>query len=403
MTSQSAKDVKIIGLVSLAHLCSHLTQIAPAPLFLVLRQEFDVSYAALGMMISVFYGVSGVFQAWAGTLVDRFGARRLLLAGLVCLAAGIALMATAPSFWMMIVAAIVAGIGNSVFHPSDLAILSTKVSQGRLGRAFSAHAMSGTIGYGVGALLVGTLAEFVSWRWALGAVVIWILTVLAIVGVFGAELETRERARASAGPASIDAGYLAVVGNTVVISAFCYFTLMAAATTGVNGFGATALTQLFDLRIALASSAITAYVIGQVGGIFCGGFLADRTTRHDLVAMAGLTLSGLFLLFVLAAGPGFPALIMSLAIAGFAGGVTGPSRDILVRRIAPSGRSGRVFGFVYSGFDIGSAAIPLLCGMLLDHNLPTAVFVSAAALMFIAVVTVPQFRRAPMMAMQAKA
>lgn len=403
MSPETRKDAKIIGLVGVAHLTSHLSQIAPAPLFLVLRQEFDVSYAALGAMVSVFYGTSGVFQAWAGTLVDRFGARRLLLAGLACLAVGIALMASAPSFWVMIGAAVVAGIGNSVFHPSDLAILSTKVSQGRLGRAFSAHAMSGTIGYGVGALLVGTLAEFVSWRWALGAVVIWIVGVLAIVAVAGAELETRERSRGQSAPAAVDAGYMAVVGNIVVLSAFCYFTLMAAATTGVNGFGGTALTKLFDLRIALASSAITAYITGQVTGIFCGGFLADRTTRHDLVAMAGLSLSGLLLLFVLIAGPGFAALVLCLALAGFAVGMTGPSRDILVRRIAPSGRSGRVFGFVYSGFDLGSAAIPVLCGMLLDHNLPTAIFVCAALLMFIAVTTVPQFRRVPVMAMPAKA
>lgn len=403
MSPETQKDARIIGLVGVAHLTSHLSQIAPAPLFLMLRQEFDVSYAALGVMVSVFYGTSGVFQAWAGTLVDRFGARRLLLAGLACLAAGIALMAAAPAFWVMIGAAVIAGIGNSVFHPSDLAILSTKVSQARLGRAFSAHAMSGTIGYGIGALLVGTLAEFVSWRWALGAVVIWIIGVLAVVALAGGELETRDRARGAAVPASADAGYMAVVGNVVVVSAFCYFTLMAAATTGVNGFGATALTKLFDLRIAIASTAITAYITGQVAGIFCGGFVADRTTRHDLVAMAGLSLSGLLLLFVLIAGPAFAALIASLALAGFSVGITGPSRDILVRRIAPSGRSGRVFGFVYSGFDLGSAAIPMLCGMLLDHNLPTAIFVCAAALMFIAVTTVPQFRRAPAMAVPAKA
>jgi MFS family permease len=335
MSPDARKDAKIIGLVGIAHLTSHLSQIAPAPLFLVLRQEFDVSYAALGGMISVFYGVSGVFQAWAGTLVDRFGARRLLLVGLACLAAGIALMAAAPAFWVMFVAAVIAGIGNSVFHPSDLAILSTKVSQGRLGRAFSAHAMSGTIGYGVGALMVGTLAEFVAWRWALGAVVIWIVAVTAVVAFAGADLETRERARGATRPAA-DAGYMAAVGNVVVVSAFCYFTLMAAATTGVNGFGATAFTQLFDLRIAIASSAITAFITGQVTGIFCGGFVADNTTRHDLVAMAGLSLAGAFLLLALAAGPGLVTLVATMALAGFAGGVTGPSRDILVRRIAPA-------------------------------------------------------------------
>src|SRR5262245_18097718 len=130
------RDVRIVALVSGAHLLSHFFQLALAPVFPVLRAEFGVSYVELGALTTVFYAVSGVCQAFAGTLVDRYAAGRVLIAGVILLAGGIGGASFATAYWTLIPVAIVAGLGNSVFHPADLAILSTRISARIMGRAY---------------------------------------------------------------------------------------------------------------------------------------------------------------------------------------------------------------------------------------------------------------------------
>ena len=78
-------DAQVIGLVGFAHGTSHFFHLILAPLFPWLRQAFDLSYAELGLAVSVFFVVSGIGQAIAGFVVDRFGAWIVLMAGLCCL------------------------------------------------------------------------------------------------------------------------------------------------------------------------------------------------------------------------------------------------------------------------------------------------------------------------------
>ena len=140
-------DALVIGLVSLAHLLSHFYQVILGPLFPLLKVEFGVSYTALGCIISLFYGVSGVCQAFVGILVDRWGGDRLMLFGIVAMASAVLLMSFALASWVFLPLAVLAALGNCVFHPADLSILFAKVDPNRLGRAFGLHGFGGTCGY----------------------------------------------------------------------------------------------------------------------------------------------------------------------------------------------------------------------------------------------------------------
>jgi MFS family permease len=86
-------------------------------------------------------------------------------------------------------------------------------------------------------------------------------------------------------------------------------------------------------------------------------------------------------------------LAVAMVLAGFCLGVTSPSRDMLVRAATPRGASGKVYGFVYSGLDLGSSITPLVFGWLLDLGAPRTIFVVAAGLMLLTIVTVVQIRR----------
>src|SRR5262245_21455297 len=233
------RDVRIVALVSGAHLLSHFFQLALAPLFPVLRGEFGVSYVELGALTGIFYAVSGVCQAFAGTLVDRFGAGRVLIAGLSLLGGAIAAASFATAYWMLIPVAIVAGLGNSVFHPADLAILSTRISKRILGRAYSAHATCGTLGYALALVLIGNLAEVVGWRETLLGAGALGLVGAAVLWVYRGDLDAHRRPKAEEGAAP--RSYLAVIANPVVLSAFVYFALMAGAGIGVQSFATVAM------------------------------------------------------------------------------------------------------------------------------------------------------------------
>ncbi|HKC05887.1 MAG TPA: MFS transporter [Methylomirabilota bacterium] len=382
-------DVRVIGLIASAHFFSHFFQLTLPPLFPLLKEVWGVPYVALGLAMSVFYGASGVGQPLSGFLVDRVGAHRVLLGGMALFSASIALAGLVPAYWLLLPVALLAGLGNSVFHPADYSILNASVDPRRIGRGYSVHAISGNLGWAVApSVVVGLTAHF-GWRVALVTVG---AAGLAVVSVLATQL------RAAGGPATARAR--SATGREVrllltapILSAFAYFALIATALIGLQTFGVTTLMRIYDTPLALATGALTAFLVGGASGILAGGLLADRTQRHDVVAVAGLVTAAGFMM-LLATGAVAPALLpVILAVTGFCHGATGPSRDMLVRSATPPGASGKVFGFVYSGLDLGSCLTPLAFGWLLDHGDPRLLLVAVGVLMLCTIATVVQVRR----------
>jgi MFS family permease len=388
-------DTLVIGLVGLAHLLSHFYQVALGPLFPLLRAEFGVSYTALGLIVSLFYGVSGVCQAFVGILVDRYGADRLLLFGITTMATAVMLMGLAPAYWVLLPLAVLAALGNCVFHPADLSILSEKVSPQRIGRAFGIHGFGGTCGYFLSPIVIFYgVASFAGWR--AGLVTAGVIGWLAALVIFRyrAVLRMPAGAAADSGESLPDvAFYGRLLTNLPLMAAFCYFAVIAAALVGVQNFTVPAVVEIYQVSLYLAAAGLTAYLGGNAAGILTGGELADRFPRHALIASSGLALGaacmGTVALFPLS----MPAVIALLGTGGFFVGCTGPSRDILVRAATPAGATGKVFGFVYSGLDLGGAAAPLLFGWLMDGGRFREVFVAIAAMYLLGILSVLQLRR----------
>jgi MFS family permease len=393
-TAEFRRDATVIGLVSTAHGLSHFYQLVLPPLFPLLVSTFDVSYQALGLLTTVFYAVSCVAQTAAGFLVDRIGPRRVLLGGLALVAGATALMGLVPSFWLLFPLVMMAGLGNSVFHPADFAILNARVGGTRLGRAYSVHGIAGNIGWALAPAASVGLAALVGWRFALvalGSVGVSVALFLASRG------ELRETAAAR--PSRADAAS-ATPGNTLrlftatpIVMCFAYFLLLAASMVGLQAFGIPTTMMLYDVSLAVATSALTGFLLGGSAGILAGGVIADRTTNHHIVAILGILL-GSFGVALLATG-GMPAglIVPILAGVGFCLGATMPSRDLIVRQITPRGASGKVYGFVYSGLDVGAAAVPILFGWLLDRHQPQWVLIAVVAAMLLSVLTVLNMRR----------
>ena len=389
------QDARVIGLVGLAHMTSHFFSLALPPLFPVFREEFDAPYVAFGLLITLFYSTSAVGQASAGFLVDRVGALRVLLAGLVLEAGAVGLGAFATSYGALVPVAVLAGLGNSVFHPADYAILNASVDARRLGRGYGAHGICGNVGWAIAPVFVVGLGSLFGWRAALlaasGAGLCVALLLAAQRHAFRDHREAAGAGAPRAGAARANGARLLLTAP--LLSAFAYFAFLATAQVGLQTFMVSALVALYQAPLAAATGALTGFLLGGSAGILTGGVVADRTPRHDLVAVGGMLACGAFTLVVAGAAAPLALVAGVTACAGFSMGLTAPSRDLLIRGVTPTGASGKVFGFVYSGLDLGSSTTPLVFGWLLDRGEPRAVFVVAAVLMAATAATVMPLRR----------
>ncbi len=385
-------DARIIALIGAAHMVSHFLQLTIPPLFPLLRDEFGVSWVQLGLISTVFYTVSGLMQTVAGFLVDRFGARRVLLCGMTLMGGAIAAAGLATTYWMLLPIAALAGLGNSVFHPADYSMLNATVSARRVARAYSVHGICGNVGWVLAPAVVMPVAQVAGWRTGLlvaGAVALVATTIVARAtpGLGRALPATHDEA-----PRSIVADIRLLLSGPILV-AFAYFALLSGAFTGIQTFAVPAVLMIYTAPLALAAGALTAFLVGNASGLLAGGVIADRVRRHTLVAVCGV-LAAAALMMTMATGL-LPLSLLAVVMAatGFSIGVTSPARDMIVRATTPRGAAGKVFGFVYSGLDLGSLVAPPVYGWFLDHETPRGMFVVVAVIMLAMILTVVQVGR----------
>jgi MFS family permease len=388
--SSFRRDAHVIGVVGLAHATSHFFQLALPPLFPLLRAEFGVSYALLGTLIGVFYAASGITQFASGFAVDRWGARPVLLGGLALLVGGTMIASLAPGVgWLFPIAALM-GVGNGVFHPADFAILNANVEHKRLGHAYSVHGIGGNLGYIIAPIVSFALGSTLGWRFALAT--------MATVGIIALGVIATQRTllvshRATDLASHTLQGSLALLLRAPILLCFAYFVIQTMAGLGLQTFLPTTLATGFDVPLLLATSALTAYLSGSLVGILAGGFLAAKTERHDRVAATGLLSAALLLIAAASSRLPLPVVLPLFATIGFALGVTGPSRDLIVKAATPKGAAGRIYGFVYSGLDLGGTIGPIVFGFMLDHALAHELFYAIAACLLLAIGTVVSLKR----------
>jgi FSR family fosmidomycin resistance protein-like MFS transporter len=361
------QDAGVIGLVGLAHMISHFSQLLLAPLFPWLKDAFNASYTELGFLMTLFFVVSCGVQAASGFLVDRMGPRPILFGGLALVGLAAFGFALSPNYWAMAACSILAGIGNGVFHPVDYTLLNRKVSASRLGHAYSFHGITGSLGWALAPALLVPLAIAFGWRVALAGAGTLAYAVLVVLWLNRSHLALPPAAapRATAHRAEGNFDFLQI---PAVWMCFGFFFFYAVVLSVIQAFAPEAARQLHGVPVALAALCLTVYMVCSAGGMVLGGFLAADPKRCEKVVAAGF---GLAALIALAIGVlpvpalAVPALFGAM---GFASGIAAPSRDLLVKRSSPENATGRVYGVVYSGLDIGQAISPLIFGTLMDHH-----------------------------------
>ncbi len=381
-----------MGVVGLAHGTSHFCQLLLPALFPWLSKDFGLSFAQLGSVATIFFVCSAVGQALSGFLVDRVGPRPVMYAGLTSFAAAAFIGASAQGYVGLMLASIIAGIGNSPFHPIDFSILNQRISPKRIGHAYSVHGITGNLGWAFATLFLVGLATAFSWRVALVSAGVYVLLVLAVCVINRDALDTPSlHAPSGATQAKSNESAMAFLKLPVVWICWLFFFVLTFALGAIQNFSTPALQAMANVSLTTAAAALSGYmVVGAIGQVV-GGFAMSRGwyDPDKGVALAlGFSASMLALAATgVATGWGAEALVAIVILAGFGQGMAAPSRDLLIKKATPKGATGRVYGTVYSGLDVGLAVAPLLFGWLMDHGMPRGVFAGAAVALVLAVLT----------------
>lgn len=379
-------DAAVIGLVGLAHASSHFSQLLLPVMFPVFMREFGLNYAQMGLLMSVFFVVSGVGQASTGFLVDRWGARPVMFASLAVFAAGCLVASLAGGYPALLLVAVLLGLGNSPFHPVDFTIMNQRVSSARLGYAFSVHGITGNIGWAAAPVFLATFSSLWHWRAAYVAAALLYAGILLLLVLQRGRIATTVVARPSARAAVSQAGGdFAFLRLPVVWFCFGFFLFSTTVGALVNSFSVSLLHTLHGVSFETATTNISVYMLCGALGTLVGGVVAARTPHSDRVVAVCMSVAALLLLLCGMGMFGGLGTMVVLACAGLAIGLGGPSRDMMIKRATPAGATGRVYGMVYSGMDVGLAIAPLALGLCMDHGWYGATFFVAALATLVAV------------------
>ena len=396
-TSSIRHDAEVIGLVGLAHGTSHFYHLMLPPLFPWLMKDFDLSYTEAGLLMTTFFVISGIGQALAGFVVDKVGSRPVLFFGIGLLALSGVILGVSNSYAMLLATAAVAGLGNSIFHPADFTLLNRRVAQPRLGHAFSVHGLSGNLGWAAAPVFMAGIATFAGWQVAgfaaaaVGAVVLAILFLRrSMLANAAAELVVPSHAQVVTVKGAA-ANQFAFLRSVPVWLCFAFFFFVTAAFGILQNYSPAILGNVYGMSLVVATGSLTAYLLGSAAGTITGGFLASRNERNERLIAIALGFSALMALLLASGQIGAALVIPTMVLLGFGVGTSGPNRDLLVRRAATSqfGKTsfGRIYGFVYSGLDVGLALSPLVFGPLLDAGKFQAALVAVALLQVAALLT----------------
>jgi len=380
------QDAAVIGLVGLAHATSHFSHLLLAPLFPVFIRDFGLTYSDVGLLMSLFFVISGSGQALSGFLVDRIGARPVLFAAISCFLLAALAASQATSYAGLVLVAMLAGLGTAPFHPADFTILHQRVSAPRLGHAFSAHGLTGNLGWALApAFLIGITA-LSDWRTAyLGAALLYAV-VLGVLFWQRDKLLTEVVVRHADAPRGGDLAFLKL---PVVWWCFAFFLLSTMTLAVVQTFAPSILNVVHGVSVEMATLTISAYMLCSALGMLVGGFVAAYGQSHrwssDRVVAIAMTGGALLLLLCATGWLGAVGTMVALAATGFAVGVGGPSRDMMIKKATPKGATGRVYGTVYSGLDVGFALSPLIFGLTMDRGWYGLTLAGAALVLMVSV------------------
>ncbi|MDH3242179.1 MAG: MFS transporter [Alphaproteobacteria bacterium] len=391
-TADTARDFKVLGLICGGHFLSHFYMLAIPALMVFLNRDLGITFTVLGIALSARYFATAGAQVLAGFLVDRYGAMNILLGGLFLMVTAMGALAFTTNIWLIALLIILAGLGDSVFHPADYAILNGSIGETRMGRAFSVHTFSGHLGFAAAPAYITTVATIWDWQTAIlssAAVgyVIWIGIVLYRAALADDVIPAAKKKEDGA-PGDRMSDHARLLMSRPVLLLFAFFAMSSLGNNGLHSFSIPALNALHGTSAVDAGFAVGTYMLVSSFAVLAGGWVSDNIHRQDRFA-AIMYVGAILAVLTLALVPlHYMALVLLMGFAGFCHGIIRPARDMMVRQVTPKGSTGKVFGFIFTGQAVGGGIAPAILGTAMDNLPPQWIFFISIGFMALCILTI---------------
>ena len=379
--------LRVIGLISAGHFLSHFYMLLLPPLFPLLRDVYDVGFTELGFAITIFSAAAVATEAPLGFLVDRVGATKILICGIVVHSFAVTAIGLFPVYSALLVIMVFMGVASAVYHPADYSILNARVDPQFMGRAFSIHTATGFLGQAVAPVVMISLMVWVDWQTAMIFCGVSGLFFALLIYLNAGHLKVVPRPTPATNGRKMKTGW-GLLFSLPVLMALLFYASIAVSGQGISGFSVSSLHLIYSAPISDLAIVLSGYLFAAPVGVLIGGWLADRTSRHEINVAICFCTSAAAIITVAAFELDLATISVLFVIAGLFVGIVAPSRDMLIRSITPPGDVGKVFGFVSSGFHLGGVFAPVAFGHLLDTGEPRLVFWATGFLWIATIVTV---------------
>lgn|GEM_PF-891657 len=374
------------NLLVAAHALEHVLSSSLPVLLIFIQQELSLSYADMGIIVAVGSLSGGLFQFPAGLLVDKVGARTLMLLGFGLAVCGSLIFSISAAIPMMLLARVLTGLGNATFHPSSFPEMAKASKYSGVGMGMALHNVGGSLGMSLGYALTALLAGWFGWRGALQALcAVGALLVLVFAVVYPRlpEDET-EQPPAQKAPQPAQAPGRGSVREMLDVQWMPVIALAAAAAlagafgNALQSFLPAFLTTTRGVSVAVAGAFSTITLLAGTVGSIGGGKAGDRFDRSMVVLVSTVVTTALVL--ALAWTPvGALGLVGILALIGVFRAIPRPCLNAITSEIAPRGKSGAAFGLVFGAMSLGGSITSPIVGWMADRwSMPVAFSLTAS-------------------------
>lgn len=377
--------VKTVSWVSGGHLLSHFYLLSLPPLFPFLIAEFELRTTQLGILISTIYVLMIVLQPPLGSIVDRIGAKFVLVVGLIITGGAVAAAGFATGYLFLLLCALGIGIGESTYHPANYPLLDTAADDDIQGRIFAIHTFAGYIGFALAPVLVGGLAVLFDWRIALMSVgAVGVLYGLVVMITLDPIYRRKIRdARNSAEKQSLKDD-LSILTSPRILTLFVFFIIIGMISTGIQTFTPLYVIEVFDYAESIGNSTLSVHMLLAAIGVLIGGMLDDRFNSKRVIVVTMVIAATVLAVTILDILPRSAILLITLfGLVGAFYGIILPSRDSLVNLYSPADATGRAFGITSTGISIGGVIAPALLGVIIDMQSISLAFAIICLCLFV--------------------
>ena len=362
-TTQSAEAQEltafaVLAAISFAHFLNDIVQSLLPAIYPLLKTSFDLSFGQIGLMTLALMLTASVLQPVVGFITDTRPTPHALMIGMACSLVGLLLIATADSYWMLLVAAACVGVGSAVFHPESSRI-ARMASGGRHGLAQSLFQVGGNAGSSVGPLVAAFLVAPFGQR-ALAWCALIPLAGRAMAVRVGRWFRQRQAhpsfAKAHRGAQQVSGLSRARVGWTLAVLAaliFSKYFYLASLTTYYTFY----LITKFHVTVRSAQVHLFIFLAAVAVGTILGGPIGDRFGRKRVIwgSILGVLPFTLALPYANLFWTTALTIVIGLTLASAFSAIIVYAQDLVPGRVGLI--SGVFFGFAFGMGGLGAAAL----------------------------------------------